>query len=90
MGTPDIIFRRHKVLVFVDGDWWHGRNYEVESHKYTPFWQEKIKTNMLRDIRVNERLEADGWKVFRIWQKDLEKEPLKHAKIIYDYLKTDS
>lgn len=86
-GTPDIIFRKNKVAVFVDGDWWHGRNYETESHKYSVTWQEKIKSNMNRDVWVTEQLESDGWKVFRVWQKDLEKEPVKHAKLIYDYIK---
>jgi DNA mismatch endonuclease (patch repair protein) len=86
-GKPDLVFRSQKVVVFVDGDWWHGRNFAKESQKYPPFWQIKIKTNMARDKRVNKELRKMGWKVFRVWQKDLEKEPLKHAGIIYDYLK---
>lgn len=85
-GKPDIVFRKYKVAVFVDGDWWHGRKYETESAKYTPFWQDKIYANMQRDLKVNKELEVLGWKVFRVWQKDLEKEPVKHAKIIYEYL----
>ena len=88
LGKPDIVFRRYKVVVFVDGDWWHGRHYEEHHQKYTPFWQDKIKTNMLRDIKVNEQLESEGWKVFRIWQKDLEKEPVKYGRLVYDYLKS--
>src|SRR4051812_45091516 len=52
-GTPDIIFRKEKVAVFVDGDWWHGRKYAEDSHKYSPLWQDKILTNMQRDTRVN-------------------------------------
>lgn len=88
IGRPDIVFRKSKVVVFVDGDWWHGRNYEQNHAKYTPFWQEKIKTNMERDIKVNTKLESDGWHVFRIWQKDLEKEPVKYGRQIYEYLKS--
>jgi DNA mismatch endonuclease (patch repair protein) len=87
-GTPDIIFRKNKVAVFVDGDWWHGRNYETDSNKYPPLWQEKIKANMARDVKVNEQLESAGWKVFRVWQKDLQKEPVKHARYIYEYIRS--
>jgi len=72
-GKPDIVFFKNKVAVFVDGDWWHGRNYESEKEKYPLFWQEKIFKNMERDRKANEKLHADGWKVFRFWQRDLEK-----------------
>ena len=88
-GTPDIVFRKHKVVVFVDGDWWHGRKYSEESHKYTPVWQEKIKVNMDRDTTINAKYEAMGWKVFRVWQKDLEKEPVKYARTVYDYIRNE-
>ena len=89
IGRPDIVFRKSKVVVFVDGDWWHGRYYDQNHKKYTPFWQKKIKTNMERDIKVNTILNAMGWKVFRIWQKDLEKEPVKYGRQIYEYVKSN-
>lgn len=88
IGRPDIVFRKDRVVVFVDGDWWHGRNYEANHSRYTQYWQEKIKKNILRDEQVNRQLELDGWKVFRVWQKDLEKEPVKYGKEIYDYIKS--
>lgn len=87
-GKPDIVFGPKKVAVFVDGDWWHGRHYDIESAKYTPFWQQKIKSNMVRDERINKELEDMGWKVFRVWQKDLIKNPPKYAQEIYDYLQS--
>lgn len=73
-GKPDIVFAGKRVCVFVDGDWWHGRNYEKESAKYPLFWQEKIKKNMARDVAVNEQLSLDRWMVLRFWQKDIEKD----------------
>jgi G:T-mismatch repair DNA endonuclease (very short patch repair protein) len=51
-------------------------------------WQEKIKANMIRDVKVNKQLESAGWKVFRVWQKDLQKEPVKHARYIYEYIRS--
>lgn len=87
-GKPDIVFGSKKVAVFVDGDWWHGRHYEKEHKKYTSFWQQKIKKNMLRDQIVNNELKKMGWTVFRVWQKDMMKDPAKYAQVIYDYIKS--
>lgn len=88
-GKPDIIFKSRKLVVFVDGDWWHGRNYAAEHHKYTEFWKQKIRKNMVRDQVVNEQLNERGWKVIRVWQKDLEKDPAKYAKLVYDYINAE-
>jgi DNA mismatch endonuclease (patch repair protein) len=82
IGKPDVVFRSKKIAVFVDGDWWHGRNYKEESSKYPQFWQDKIKTNIQRDRRVNGELKKKGWKVIRIWQKDLQKHPEIYAEKI--------
>lgn len=79
VGKPDIVFRKYKTVIFVDGDWWHGRNYEVEYERYTPFWQNKIKVNMLRDEKVTRQLVNEGWTVIRIWEKDLLKNPQEFA-----------
>lgn len=78
-GKPDIVFPKIKLAVFVDGDWWHGRNYKKEFKKYPLFWQEKIKTNMKRDRLVNKRLKKEGWYILRFWQKDVERNPKKYA-----------
>lgn len=83
-GKPDISIRKYKIAIFIDGDWWHGRNYEKESHKYTEFWQEKISKNMKRDEQVNSKLKEQGWEVFRFWQKDIEKNPSKFVDLVYN------
>ena len=88
VGKPDIVFRSRKIVIFVDGDWWHGRNYRKEAERYPPFWQEKIKRNMKRDRKVNRELKKVGWDVIRVWQKDLQKQPDKYAQEIFDYLKS--
>lgn len=85
-GKPDIVFRKYKTAIFVDGDWWHGRHYDKEASKYTLFWQNKIKTNVERDMKVTKQLEDKGWKVFRFWQKDLSKAPDEYAGIILDHI----
>jgi len=79
-GKPDIVFRSAKVAVFVDGDFWHGRvlveRGESELRKQfrtkrREWWISKIKRNVERDARVNELLRAGGWRVVRLWEKDV-------------------
>lgn len=86
-GKPDIVFRPFKSIVFIDGDWWHGRNYKKEYSKYPEFWQKKIKGNIERDKKVTKELKSLGWKVFRFWQKDIEKEPDKYVNEVYVYIR---
>lgn len=72
-GTPDVAFPKRKVAVFVDGDFWHGRDFETWSGKLQPFWREKIERNIARDARQRAELEAAGWHVIRVWEKDVKK-----------------
>ena len=73
-GSPDIVFRREKVTVFVDGDFWHGWRLPAWEHKLSPFWRDKLRTNRARDQRSFRRLRRTGWIVIRIWQHELRKD----------------
>jgi DNA mismatch endonuclease (patch repair protein) len=66
-GSPDIVFTRHKVAVFIDGDFWHGYDFEKWRNKLTPFWLNKIETNISRDERNFRLLKEMGWTVLRLW-----------------------
>jgi DNA mismatch endonuclease (patch repair protein) len=71
-GRPDFVFRTAKVAVFIDGDFWHGRNFAEWRHKLSEKWEAKIASNRRRD-RVNDRaLKAMGWRVLRIWEHQIE------------------
>jgi DNA mismatch endonuclease (patch repair protein) len=71
-GRPDFVFRERKVAVFVDGDFWHGRNFGQWRHKLAEKWELKIASNRRRD-RVNDRLlKGLGWRVVRIWEHQIE------------------
>jgi DNA mismatch endonuclease (patch repair protein) len=75
-GRPDLIFRRHKVAVFCDGDFWHGRDLEMRLAKLrrghnAPYWVRKIQTNVERDNRVSAELREAGWVVLRFWEADI-------------------
>ena len=78
-GKPDIVFTRAKVVVFCDGDFWHGHNWALRGLKsldeelshYSEFWRNKILYNIERDKLVTEELEQNGWKVLRFYESDI-------------------
>lgn len=75
-GSPDICFKSKKVAVFVDGDFWHGKNWEVQKQRIKSnrdFWYAKIERNQARDRRVNQRLATMGWRVLRFWETEVRK-----------------
>ena len=78
-GRPDVVFRSAKVAVFVDGDFWHGRNLEdrirrLQRGHNAPYWVAKIRGNVERDRRNTFALENAGWEVLRFWETDLLKD----------------
>lgn len=75
-GKPDVIFPRAKVVVFVDGAFWHGKKFSTERlDQMSEYWRQKIRRNMARDAENNKRLETMGYLVLRF----LEQEVLKNA-----------
>ena len=70
-GSPDIVFARARVLVFVDGDFWHGYQFATWEHKLSEFWRTKITRNMERDREQTHKLVEDGWQVARFWQHEV-------------------
>ena len=75
-GSPDFIVEK-KVLLFCDGDFWHGYQYDKKKKPQKKFWREKIERNMARDRKVSRTLRRDGWSVIRIWEHDIERTPEK-------------
>jgi DNA mismatch endonuclease (patch repair protein) len=70
-GTPDLVFPRRKLVLFVHGCFWH--RHEGCPYCYAPksniqFWREKFKNNVVRDKSVQKRLEGMGWRVAVIWE----------------------
>ena len=73
-GKPDIVFRKAKLVVFVDGEFWHGFEWEQKKLKIKTnrdFWIPKIERNMQRDAENNTSLSEKGWKVMRFWEKEI-------------------
>jgi DNA mismatch endonuclease (patch repair protein) len=73
-GKPDFVFTKARVVVFVDGDFWHGWRYPLWKHKLSDYWRAKIERNRARDRRNFQRLRRQGWTVLRLWGHDVEKD----------------
>lgn len=72
IGRPDIVFRRKKLVVFIDSDFWHGNIKRLIMPKTNvDYWIEKIDRNRKRDKKVNVELKKSGWKVLRLWEYDV-------------------
>lgn len=66
-GTPDMVFAGARVVVFVDGDFWHGWRFPEWRHTLSPYWVEKIEGNRRRDRNNFAKLRRRGWRVLRVW-----------------------
>jgi DNA mismatch endonuclease (patch repair protein) len=71
-GKPDVAFTRRRVAVFVDGCFWHGHPDFFTPGKSGAYWDAKIARTQERDRLANEALEADGWRVVRLWDFEVE------------------
>ena len=85
-GKPDIVISKYKLIIFIDGEFWHGFNWKEKKTKIKSnreFWIPKIERNMQRDHEVNEQLKSQGWTVLRFWEQEVKKE---FGKCIYEIL----
>lgn len=75
-GRPDLVFIGAQIAVFVDGDFWHGRNLRTRLRNLnrghnSSYWVNKISNNVRRDRRNTLLLKEAGWDVIRVWETDL-------------------
>ncbi|MHB9150707.1 MAG: very short patch repair endonuclease [Thermoleophilia bacterium] len=73
-GKPDVVFSRARVIVFIDGDFWHGYRLPAWEEKVSDFWKAKIGRTRERDAKNHRKLRREGWTVIRIWQHELERD----------------
>jgi len=77
IGKPDILLKKYKTAIFIDGEYWHGYNWDERKQKIKTnreFWIAKIERSMQRDREVNTELERLGYKVFRFWESEIKKD----------------
>lgn len=75
-GSPDIAVLKHNIAIFVDGEFWHGYDWENKKAKLNrnkEYWTEKIEENIARDKRVDQELYAMDWTPIHFWTKEVEK-----------------
>ena len=78
-GRPDLAWIGRRVAVFVDGAFWHGHPSAFRLGKSGAFWDRKIGDNIARDRRIDEQLQASGWRVLRLWDFEVEADSLACA-----------
>ncbi len=89
-GKPDIVFPGAKLAVFCDGDFWHGRNWrslrrKLQKGANAAYWSAKITANIKRDKRNTVLLRKAGWRVIRVWETDIKRDPFEIAKLNRPY-----
>ena len=70
-GTPDIVLRKYRTVIFINGCFWHGHEgcrYFVMPKSNTPFWEKKIERNKQRDVEKRIQLRRMGWHTIIIWE----------------------
>jgi DNA mismatch endonuclease (patch repair protein) len=84
VGRPDIVFSKARVVIFVDGDFWHGRAIQESGigvmraqlrGARQGWWISKLRRNIARDRDVTKRLRSFGWQVMRLWETDVLRNP---------------
>lgn len=92
-GKPDIVLTKYKIVIFCDGEFFHGKDWNIKKEKMRfsnngDYWIKKISRNIERDLEIDKELMALDWTVIHFWGEDI----LKHTdecidsveEIIYD------
>lgn len=90
-GKPDIALTKYKIAIFCDGEFFHGKDWEVlkpklEKGNNPDFWIKKITRNQQRDDEVNKQLLFMGWTVIRFWGNEIKKNPEQCVKVVEEII----
>src|SRR4051812_5035010 len=91
-GCPDLVIRRHRIAIFCDGDFWHGRDWLKRRRTLAEgwnadYWVAKIERNRARDRIVTKSLRQLGWRLIRVWEGDVRRDPVRVATKILKVLR---
>ncbi|MCM5661943.1 very short patch repair endonuclease [Galbibacter mesophilus] len=92
-GKPDITIKKYKLAIFIDGEFWHGYNWDERKETIKSnrgFWIPKIERNIQRDKEVNQQLAQMGFTVLRFWQREVKTDLKKCINDVMVYLQTGS
>ena len=76
-GAPDIAITKHKIAIFCDGEFWHGKDWVETANRLKSnqeFWIAKIERNIQRDNEVDQAIRNMGWIVMRFWGDEIKRE----------------
>lgn len=77
-GSPDLVMQKYRIAIFIDGEFWHGYEWEEKKKKIKSnkeYWIPKIEKNIIRDRVSDQKLEYAGYKVIHLWQHEIEQNP---------------
>lgn len=92
-GSPDIAITKHHIAIFIDGEFWHGKDWEKRKTRLKSnreYWIEKIEENMARDQRNDRELRAMGWYVVHFWEKDVKQNVDRCVSVIIQLIADNS
>ncbi|GEN47975.1 hypothetical protein LPO01_07670 [Ligilactobacillus pobuzihii] len=90
-GSPDIAITKYKIAIFVDGEFWHGYDWENKRKhlkRNRKYWISKIEENMARDRRNDKMLQDYGWIVLHFWEKQVLKNTEYCVELILFYIRS--
>ena len=89
-GTPDVALTKYEIAIFVDGEFWHGKDFEKRKDKIVnnkEYWIEKIEENIKRDNRNDELLKEKGWITLHFWSRDVQHNLDGCISVIEDFIR---
>ncbi|HEV2610621.1 MAG TPA: very short patch repair endonuclease [Noviherbaspirillum sp.] len=89
-GRPDIVLPKHKTVIFVHGCFWHQHSNCKDGHKPLSrehYWYPKLEKNVIRDEENRRLLESLGWKVFTVWECEIQADLQRKAKQLSERLR---
>ena len=93
IGNPDIAIKKYKLVIFIDGEFWHGYNWQEKKGKIKSnreYWIEKIEKNIARDNKYNQLLKQKNWIVLRFWEHEIKKELNKRVEEVRNVIVSQS
>ncbi|WP_332777434.1 very short patch repair endonuclease [Polaromonas sp.] len=88
-GSPDLVFPKHRAVIFVHGCFWHrheGCRYTTTPKANSEFWKQKFQGNVDRDARHAAMLRDLGWRVAVVWECSLRQSIDHTAQIVEEWL----
>ena len=73
-GSPDIALTKYRIAIFIDGEFWHGKDFEQRKTKLKnnkDYWIEKIQENIDRDLKNDKLLRQMEWYPIHFWSNDV-------------------